>query len=201
MFYCYFPFHLSLKLTHVLLDRTGNDGGRWMIWCPISLSNLPCALFFPYFWKVILIVKLKYWFWKFNSVPLNPVFIYCWIYSGFCLWQLNGSLYYPLLLYKPFPNSYSHGHCIWSLRYHWFLVTVTGWYCTKRPMHCGHFLIYCTSPSEFYNHFWFIHQSSLAVWHIRLHSFVFGYHKFPFMLESCQIHVTVLYWFIHDLFR
>jgi hypothetical protein len=26
------------------------------------------------------------------------------------------------------------------------LVTVTGWYHTKRPMHCGHFLIYCVSP-------------------------------------------------------
>jgi hypothetical protein len=29
------------------------------------------------------------------------------------------------------------------------LVTVTGWYCTNCPMHCGHFLIYCVSPSEF----------------------------------------------------
>jgi hypothetical protein len=30
-----------------------------------------------------------------------------------------------------------------------FLVTVTGWYHTNRSMHCGHFLIYCASPSEF----------------------------------------------------
>jgi len=29
------------------------------------------------------------------------------------------------------------------------LVTIVGWYRTKRPMHCGQFLIYCASPSEF----------------------------------------------------
>jgi len=33
------------------------------------------------------------------------------------------------------------------------LVTVTVWYRTKRPMHCGHL---CS------NHSWFIRQSSLA---------------------------------------
>jgi hypothetical protein len=31
----------------------------------------------------------------------------------------------------------------------WLLVTVTGWYHTNSPMHCGHFLIFCVSPSEF----------------------------------------------------
>jgi hypothetical protein len=31
----------------------------------------------------------------------------------------------------------------------WLLVTVVGWYRTKRPMHCDHFLIYCASPSQF----------------------------------------------------
>jgi hypothetical protein len=29
------------------------------------------------------------------------------------------------------------------------LVTVTGWYRTKRPMHCGHFVIYCAASFEF----------------------------------------------------
>jgi hypothetical protein len=29
------------------------------------------------------------------------------------------------------------------------LVTVTGWYHTKHPMHCDHFLTYCVSPSDF----------------------------------------------------
>jgi hypothetical protein len=29
------------------------------------------------------------------------------------------------------------------------LVTVTGWYRTKRPMHCFNFMICCTSLSEF----------------------------------------------------
>jgi hypothetical protein len=27
-------------------------------------------------------------------------------------------------------------------------VTVKGWYLTKRPMYCGHFLINCATPSE-----------------------------------------------------
>jgi hypothetical protein len=29
------------------------------------------------------------------------------------------------------------------------LVTVTEWYRTKHPMHCGHLLIYCAFPAEF----------------------------------------------------
>jgi hypothetical protein len=33
--------------------------------------------------------------------------------------------------------------------YYTLLTTVTGWYCTKLPMHCGHVLIYSESPSAF----------------------------------------------------
>jgi hypothetical protein len=29
------------------------------------------------------------------------------------------------------------------------LATVAGWFRTKRPKHCGHFLTYCDSPSDF----------------------------------------------------
>jgi hypothetical protein len=31
------------------------------------------------------------------------------------------------------------------------LFNVTGWYRTKRPMHCDNFLIYCESPYEFWS--------------------------------------------------
>jgi hypothetical protein len=42
------------------------------------------------------------------------------------------------------------------------LVTVTGWYRTKCPMHYGHFLIYCASPPpSSSNHSLFIHQCSM----------------------------------------
>jgi hypothetical protein len=47
----------------------------------------------------------------------------------------------------------------WNLKY-WLLVTVTGWYLTKRPMHCENFLIYC-APHLRYNHSRLIHQISL----------------------------------------
>jgi hypothetical protein len=40
------------------------------------------------------------------------------------------------------------------------LVTSTGWYRAKPPMHCAHFLIYCVSPSEFYS--FLIHPPELS---------------------------------------
>jgi hypothetical protein len=40
------------------------------------------------------------------------------------------------------------------------LVTVTEWYRTKHPMHCGHFDLLCVPKS--FNHSWSIHQSSLT---------------------------------------
>jgi hypothetical protein len=42
------------------------------------------------------------------------------------------------------------------------LITVMGWYLTKRSMHCDHLLIHC-APNLSYNHSLFIHQSFLAI--------------------------------------
>jgi hypothetical protein len=44
--------------------------------------------------------------------------------------------------------------------YYWLLATVTRCYRTKLPMHCGHFMMYCASPSEFTPSQ--IHQSEFA---------------------------------------
>jgi hypothetical protein len=41
-------------------------------------------------------------------------------------------------------------------------VTVTGWYCTRRPKHCDHFWCIVRPHMSSY-HFWFIHESSLAI--------------------------------------
>jgi hypothetical protein len=46
------------------------------------------------------------------------------------------------------------------LSYFMLLVTVTGWYSTKRPMHCDHFLISC-APHPSSKQSRFIHHSSL----------------------------------------
>jgi hypothetical protein len=40
-------------------------------------------------------------------------------------------------------------NCQSEFEYQYLLCTVTGWCHTKRPMHCGRFLIYCATPSEF----------------------------------------------------
>jgi hypothetical protein len=45
--------------------------------------------------------------------------------------------------------------CIEHIGY-WLLYE---WYRTKRPMHCGHFLVYY-APHLSSNHSWFVHQSS-----------------------------------------
>jgi len=37
----------------------------------------------------------------------------------------------------------------YKVKQYFVLVTVKGWYCTTRPMHCCYFLIYLASPSEF----------------------------------------------------
>jgi hypothetical protein len=44
--------------------------------------------------------------------------------------------------------------------YSWLMVTVTGWYLTKLPMHCGHFWS-IVSPHLSSNHSCVIHRSSL----------------------------------------
>jgi hypothetical protein len=40
------------------------------------------------------------------------------------------------------------------------LVTVSGWYRKKRPMHCGHFLLFCAPSSEFW--YFLIHLTELS---------------------------------------
>jgi hypothetical protein len=55
-------------------------------------------------------------------------------------WSLLGSLLTTLLR-----------AALWELLFTRILlvtISVTGWYRTKRPMHCDHFLVYCASPSE-----------------------------------------------------
>jgi hypothetical protein len=62
----------------------------------------------------------------------------------------RNSRQYSMIYHPPILSAYAITYLL--------LVTVTGWYRTKRPLQLRPFYIYCASPSEFY-HSRYIHQN------------------------------------------